>query len=65
MFDPETVNALRNAAKLLNEAADVIAAADSNDPLEYADECVARALAELQNADYDMEHMLALAADVA
>ena len=65
MFDPETVNALRNAAKLLEEAASVIEDAEDNDPLEYANECVARALAALLSADYDMDYMLKYARDVA
>ena len=64
MFDPETINALRNAAKLLEEAANTIEAAEDNDPLEYADECVARALAALQNAHYDMDYMLKYASTV-
>jgi hypothetical protein len=65
MFDPETVNALRNAAKLLEEAASVIEDAEDNDPLAYANECVARGLAALLSADYDMDYMLKYARDVA
>ena len=59
-----TVNALRNAAKLLEKAANAVAT-DDPDNLEYADECVARALAELENAEYDLENMIEYARTVA
>ena len=59
-----TVNALRNAAKLLEQAANATAT-DDPDNLEYADECVARALAELENAEYNLEDMIEYARNVA
>jgi hypothetical protein len=59
--------ALRNAAKHLNSAAELMEKSereDNFDYVEWADEQIALAFAELQAADYDLELFTERAADV-
>lgn len=62
------VNALRNAAKRLNAAADIMQRSDEADDLdlcEYADEMIALALADLRDGEYDLDALVEQALDVA
>ena len=61
----DAVNALNNAAKFLQEAAKMMEQEASNpDIIEYADERIALALAELIAVDYNMEDLLVQAEDL-
>lgn len=63
----DAVNALRNAAKRLNAAADIMQKseeADDLDLVEYADEMVTLALADLRDADYALEDLVEQVMDV-
>ena len=64
----DAVTALRNAAKRLNAAADIMQKSEENDDLglcEYADEMIALAFADLQEADYVLEDFVEQALNVA
>lgn len=63
----DAATALRNAAKRLNSAAELMDKSeqeDNFDYVEYADEQIALAFAELQAAGYDLELFAEKAADV-
>lgn len=65
MFDADTANTLRKAAQLLNAAADTVEAGMDLDCMEYVDEQVVLALAELEEAGYDLDDLVSYARNIA
>ena len=56
----ERIQALRDAAKLFEQAADIMSAAQTEDPLDYGEECVNRAFDELDDVCYDVGFLVGL-----
>lgn len=60
MYDESKVYALRKAARLFENAAAIMEASRSNDPMDYGDETVERVFAELEDICYDVGFLVGI-----